>query len=249
MVHYLDWHQNTWRVRIVVPERLRDKIGKKVFLWETGESEFNRAKRAGAPAIKRFLAQIAKADGRRPGSRFLRDSRAETRSVEWFTPPRIFEAMPGVMFDQDVASPGAETVWWIPAHEHITEKSLGRAWRGLVWMNVPFGVRAGLRDWLDKFLQHGNGVAILPSNSYTKWWHHIADRADAILFIRGYVQFFSPAGPVRTRACFGSNMFAVGIRGVDALRLAAANGLGTVVVKGDTETGIPAAIRAREKVP
>src|SRR4029077_18348264 len=103
-----------------VPQRLSSTPGKPAWPWHTGGSDFDRAKRVAAPVIKRFLAQIAKADGRRPGARFLRDSRAETRSVEWFTPPRIFECMPGVEFDLDPASPGRDRVPWVPARRHIT---------------------------------------------------------------------------------------------------------------------------------
>jgi hypothetical protein len=86
-----------------------------------------------------------------------------------------------------------------------------------------------VRDWIDKFLEHGNGVALLPASTYTRWYQHVSNRADGILFIRGYVQFLSPKGPVRTRTSFGSALFAVGERGVDALKLAARNGLGTLI--------------------
>ncbi len=61
--------------------------------------------------------------GYRVLSRDVDDSK---RSNEWYTPPRVFDAMPGVAFDLDVASPGREIVPWIPAREHITSGSLER---------------------------------------------------------------------------------------------------------------------------
>jgi hypothetical protein len=233
MAHYLDYHQGRWRVRIVVPERLRDAIGVGALLHETGADDFDRAQRIARPVIRKFLKKIADADGRRPASRFLRDSRSDTRSSEWYTPPAIFESMPDVEFDMDVASPGAVVVPWIPARRHLTQEDdgLSAPWEGLCFMNPPFGVRYGVRDWITRFLRHGDGVALLPSNSYTRWWHDICDGSDATLFIKGYVTFVSPRGPLTTRASFGSSMFAIGERGVAALRLAAQNGLGTIIEK------------------
>jgi DNA N-6-adenine-methyltransferase (Dam) len=66
----------------------------------------------------------------------------DNSSVEWFTPPEIFEAMETV-FDLDVASPGANVVPWIPARSHLTrsEDGLKQRWRGYVWMNPPYGLR------------------------------------------------------------------------------------------------------------
>jgi hypothetical protein len=142
--------------------------------------------------------------------------------------------MPGIEFDMDVASPGAAVVPWIPAREHITEKSLEREWTGFIWMNAPFGLRQGMGDWLEKFVQHGDGVALLPATSYARWWQNICARSDAILFIKGYVDFISPRGPLTTRASFGSALFAIGQHGVAALRLAAQHRLGTVIERASS---------------
>lgn len=62
---------------------------------------------------------------------------------EWYTPAWIFEAL-GCEFDMDVASPGASVVPWIPAKQHITERSLETEWKGFLWMNPPFGARNGV---------------------------------------------------------------------------------------------------------
>jgi hypothetical protein len=93
--------------------------------------------------------------------------------TEWLTPPEFFDAM-AVSFDLDVASPGATVAPWIPAHRHLTQRQDGltQPWgEAFVWMNCPYGLRNGLLDWIDKFLDHGehkgNGVALLPDFTST----------------------------------------------------------------------------------
>jgi hypothetical protein len=82
-----------------------------------------------------------------------------------------------------------------------------------------------MQAWLDKFIRHGNGIAALPSNSYTRWWQDIGHRVDAVLFVSGYVNYISPDRR-GIRANFGTCLLAIGEKGVAALRTASANGLG-----------------------
>lgn len=100
---------------------------------------------------------------------------------EWYTPPRIFDLL-GCTFDCDVAHPGLAIVNWIPAREIITCGSLERAWAGFVWMNAPFGARNGLVPWLEKFVAHGNGIALVPDRTSAPWWQWVAPKAELILF-------------------------------------------------------------------
>ena len=107
---------------------------------------------------------------------------------EWYTPAYIFRAMGidwnhGQVFDMDVASPGREITPWIPALSFITEHSLTRPWTGFIWMNAPFGSRNGLVPWLDKFIDHGNGVALVPDRTSAPWWRHSAGRMHKLLFV------------------------------------------------------------------
>src|SRR5665811_1172865 len=88
---------------------------------------------------------------------------------EWYTPPHVFNAM-GCSFDLDVASPGRDKTPWIPAEASIIKDSLECEWRGLVWMNPPFGARNGLVPWLEKFVHHGNGVCLVPDRTSAPWW-------------------------------------------------------------------------------
>src|SRR5882757_9138069 len=94
---------------------------------------------------------------------------------EWYTPPHVFSAL-GCEFSVDVASPGAEVTHWIPARRFIKAGSLERDWTdfGFIWMNAPFGGRNGLVPWLNKFIKHGNGIALVPDRTSAPWWQEFA---------------------------------------------------------------------------
>jgi DNA N-6-adenine-methyltransferase Dam len=143
--------------------------------------------------------------------------------TEWYTPPEIFAAMGNPQFDLDVASPGADIVPWIPATRHLTkvEDGLRTDWEGFAWMNCPYGKRNGVDKWVNKFVQHRNGVAILPDFTTTRWWHRATDEADLIMFVRPRI-YFLPRYTGRTNS-LGSTLVAMGERGVLALLTAELN--------------------------
>src|ERR1700744_2510086 len=88
-------------------------------------------------------------------------------SDEWYTPKYIFDAL-GVHFDLDVAAPSTGPRY-VPTSAWISSGSLGAEWGGFVWMNPPFGGRNGLEPWLEKFISHGNGVALVPDRTSAPW--------------------------------------------------------------------------------
>ena len=230
-MHYLQFHKGTWRVRRVVPPALVEKIGKATLLRGTGTDDFDRAMKIARPIIREHDRVINRAAGKPLGRVHVRHSDPTRRSSEWLTPPTIFEKMAGVEFDLDVAAP-LDLVTFVPAKRHLTveDDGLTAPWNSaFVWMNCPFGVRAGMVRWLDRFVEHGNGVAILPSNSYVRWFQDFSRKVDMMLLIAGYVAFI-PGGQkpknTNSRPSFGSVLFAIGDRGVAALRTAAADGLG-----------------------
>ena len=110
------------------------------------------------------------------------------KSDDWFTPREIFTAL-GLTFDLDPCSPGAGH--WVPARTVYTKRDDGLAlrWRGLVFVNPPFGGRHGHVPWLVKFLDHGNGIAIVRSYTSSDWWHDHIHRAQMLLWPRGKTQF------------------------------------------------------------
>jgi hypothetical protein len=144
---------------------------------------------------------------------------------EWYTPPHVFHAM-GAHFDLDVASPGAAVVPWIPASERLTRDSLTRPWRGLVWMNAPFGGRNALSLWLERFFDHGDGAALVPDRTSAPWWQRFVPEADLALFVRGKIKFIGTGGMPGASPAQGTTLIALGPRGCAALENAAAAGLG-----------------------
>lgn len=136
---------------------------------------------------------------------------------EWYTPPWIFDAL-GVEFDIDVASPGREFVPWVPAKHHITKGSPVVAWFGSCWMNPPFGARNGVRPWLQRLAEHGDGIALVPNRTGTDWWQDFAQRADGVLFIRGKVKFLRPDGTEGESPGYGNVLMAFGRKMAGALK-------------------------------
>lgn len=146
-------------------------------------------------------------------------------SDEWYTPPEIFNAL-GERFDLDPCSPGP---WhWVPANEVYTKirDGLRQPWSGFVFMNPPFGGRNGHVPWLKRFLQHGNGIAIVRAYTSSAWFHEHAIKAEAMLFPRGKTKFIRPDGSIGRAPGHGVVLLAMGERAMAALKR---SGLGLYV--------------------
>lgn len=117
------------------------------------------------------------------------------KSDEWYTPPEIFDALK-LEFDLDPCSPGIGH--WVPAKNIYTKENNGliQPWKGLVFMNPPFGGRGSQIPWLKKFLLHGNGIAIFNALTSSGWFQEYAVRADSMLFPRGKTKFIRPDGTI-----------------------------------------------------
>jgi hypothetical protein len=122
---------------------------------------------------------------------------------DWYTPPEIFDAL-GLTFDLDPCSPGPSH--WVPARQVFTkqENGLAQPWSGLVFMSPPFGGRNGHVPWLRKFLDHGDGVAIVRAYTSSAWFHRYAVHADPMLFPKGKTKFIRPDGSVGRAYCLVS---------------------------------------------
>jgi hypothetical protein len=116
-------------------------------------------------------------------------------SNEWYTPPEIFEAL-GLVFDLDPCSPGPGH--WVPAYTIYTrvDDGLARPWFGRVFVNPPFGGRHGHLPWIERFLDHGNGIAIVRAYTSAGWFHDLALRAETMLFPRGKTKFIRSDGTI-----------------------------------------------------
>lgn len=143
-------------------------------------------------------------------------------SDEWYTPPHVFEAL-GVRFDLDVAHPPFPT--HSPCEAYFSEGGLEKEWTGFVWMNPPFGKRNALNPWLDKFFDHGNGIALTPDGTSAAWFWRAWARADLVLFCKR-ISFLRPDGSKGSAPASGTALWAAGDRACAALELAHLGGLG-----------------------
>ena len=90
-------------------------------------------------------------------------------SDDWRTPRYVFQAL-GCSFDTDVAGPCGTHV---PADRYIDHDSLSMSWDdfGCVWCNPPFGGTNGIVAWLERFIDHADGIFLCPDATSTGWFH------------------------------------------------------------------------------
>lgn len=83
---------------------------------------------------------------------------------ECFTPKWIFDKL-NIVFDLDVAAPEHATN--VPCKHKFTQQQNGlmQTWFGNVWCNPPYSKPL---PWVNKFQQHGHGIALLPT-TIGKW--------------------------------------------------------------------------------
>lgn len=139
------------------------------------------------------------------------------QSDDWFTPPEIFDAL-GLTFDLDPCSPGPGH--WVPARRIFTkaDDGLAQPWSGCVFMNPPFGGRHGHLPWLQKFLAHGDGIAIVRAYTSAGWFHDYVTQAETMLFPRGKTKFIRPDGSVGKSPGHGVVLLGMGELANAALR-------------------------------
>lgn len=145
-------------------------------------------------------------------------NRPEESSVEWYTPPHVFEAL-GLEFDLDPCAP-VGGVPWIPAKRHysIHDDGLSRRWEGRVWLNPPYGRDAA--RWVGRLIEHGHGIALVFARTDPQWGQYALSTADAVCFVAGRLRFISGLdrhGPGHN-APASSMLLAYGQDCADALR-------------------------------
>jgi DNA N-6-adenine-methyltransferase Dam len=146
-------------------------------------------------------AAFAPCEAALPIDRELRVAEHENcigETSEWYTPASIFDAL-RLTFDLDPAHPGAGAKHChVPAKKIYTTRDNGlkQPWRGLVWMNPPFGGRNGHVPWMRKFFKHANGVMLVRSYTSSAWWHAEMHKAQMILFPKGKTKFVRPDGTI-----------------------------------------------------
>jgi phage N-6-adenine-methyltransferase len=108
---------------------------------------------------------------------------------DWETPTDLFQCLDAEFgFELDVCATSANakcSAFFSPEVD-----GLRRLWRGVCWMNPPYG--SAIRSWMAKAyqssLEGATVVCLVPARTDTRWWHDFAMRGE-IRFLRGRVHF------------------------------------------------------------
>lgn len=151
--------------------------------------------------------------------------RSRGASVEWYTPPEVFQAL-GISFDLDPAAPTGG-VPWVPAGRSFSQADDGlvQPWSGRVWLNPPYG--PGIGRWLERLAAHGDGLSLVFARTDTRWYQEVLRRATAVCFVAGRLSFVRPDGDRAGTAGAPSVLLAFGLPCAIAL---SESGLGQTVV-------------------
>lgn len=124
---------------------------------------------------------------RRPSS--LNPGLFSSKRDDWATPIDLFRLLDIEFgFELDVCATRENTkcnAFFSPEVDGLKQK-----WRGICWMNPPYGVAIG--EWMAKAylssLEGATVVCLVPARTDTRWWHDFAMRGE-IRFLRGRVSF------------------------------------------------------------
>jgi hypothetical protein len=133
---------------------------------------------------------------------------------ELYTPKIIFDKL-RLEFDLDVASGANENIV-VPAHSRFTieQDALVQDWYGRVWMNPPFSKPS---PWAHKWLEHGNGVCLVPLSSNGKWVNELWSSDAAVTYLPANMAFVNRNGEsIKHR--WRCSMWALGAENVEALK-------------------------------
>jgi len=133
-------------------------------------------------------------------------------SDEWYTPASVFKKL-NLIFDIDVCAPRGGLPR-IPAIRSFDAEmdGLTQEWSGLVWMNPPYSKPS---PWIDKWLAHGNGVALVPT-SKAKWTAKLWDSSARVVLLEPNLKFERPDGTHKQifMQCW---LWAIGLEATNAL--------------------------------
>jgi site-specific DNA-methyltransferase (adenine-specific) len=145
------------------------------------------------------------------GTEAVRGYFPKSATVEWGTPPDLFEALNRELGPFDLDAAASDENHLAPAWFTVKDDGLSKAWWGRVWCNPPYGRE--LRRWTAKatLATHHLGKAelvamLLPARTDTRWFHETILVPNAIggpsevRFLRGRLKF----GGARTVAPFAS---------------------------------------------
>ena len=109
---------------------------------------------------------------------------------EWPTPRYVFDKLNEEFhFDLDVCADDFNH----KCERYYTKEidGLSQEWKGICWMNPPYGRTIG--QWVKKAYESSRGgvvvVCLLPARTDTKWWKEYVMKASELRFISGRVKF------------------------------------------------------------
>jgi len=127
----------------------------------------------------------------------------------WLTPLEIVKSAGGD-FDLDpCAFKGHNTAKKLiyPPMNGLKEE-----WYGKVFLNPPYSEND---KWMQRFCEHGYGVALLFARTDSKWMQRLLRSADYIQFIKGRISFLRPDLTTKTNAGASSLLIFIGCEPVD----------------------------------
>jgi phage N-6-adenine-methyltransferase len=120
---------------------------------------------------------------------------ARSQTDSWVTPPAIIEALGGhESFDLDPCAAEGQVFRTAKTMLTVENNGLFCTWSGRVWLNPPYSV-ALLSRFMARMSEHGRGIALIFARTETETFHrYVWDRADAVMFLRGRLNFHRPDG-------------------------------------------------------
>lgn len=133
---------------------------------------------------------------------------------ECYTPQWVFDALQ-IDFDLDVASSDHPNIV-VPARNRFTkdDDALSQDWYGRVWMNPPF---SKITPWIDKFLNHGNGICLVPLSSNGRWVNRMWESDLAVTYLPANMAFMTRSGEL-IKHRWRCSMWAMGDESIEALK-------------------------------
>ena len=106
---------------------------------------------------------------------------------KWDTPAHVVKDLATVFaWDWDVCADRANVCKRFYGEQ---DSALDHHWRGLCWMNPPYG--RGIGAWMKKAARETEAtiVCLVPARTDTAWWHNNIPFASLVVFIRGRLKF------------------------------------------------------------
>ncbi len=110
-------------------------------------------------------------------------------SGEWSTPDELFAELDGIFhFDLDACASASNAK--CPRFFTVEQDALRQRWRGVVWMNPPYGrqIAAFMRKAYEESRHGATVVCLVPSRTDTAWWHRYVKQGQ-VVFLRGRLKF------------------------------------------------------------